>query len=107
MKPINAYLNIHNGKVVASTVEKPVLPPQLSNHWETATESGLFKQALKEFESSILGEVENQNYQDYYAVGINLNYIKIEFPNYPCQVEVKGKEVTVIKLVSATRRAAK
>ena len=105
MKPINAFLNIHNGKVVASTIKKPNADDFRYLKTKAMSNVGIrhFGKAITQWQSSILGEPDNwyygrdENYQEYYTVGIELNYIKIEFPNHPCQVEV-GKEVTVIKL---------
>ena len=93
MKPINAYLNIHKGKVVASTEKKPKL------EW---------LQELDYWQSSILGEVENAELMDdedpnpIIAVrGLDKKNVWLCNTNHPCQVEVKGKKVTVIRITPA------
>ena len=92
MKPIKAYLNILNGKVVASTVEKPVI---------TKGNNALYwHRILAEFESSILGEVVNAHVSQHPVGGhdeitVTKSVWQMAEPNHPCQVEV-GDKVTVI-----------
>ena len=115
MKTINAYLNIHNGKVVASTMEKPDEGDYII--WDdsllTRIQLGIaqidgfdnegWENARAASESSILGDVENVWFgelSEKWFVDIeDVNSVVIKL-NHPCQVEV-GDKVTVISLTPA------
>lgn len=97
MKPINAYLNIHNGKVVASTEQKP------EYRYVDSVFNVPYEMKLKTWQSSILGEVVNASEHDCRVRPGNI-VVNPDSPDFevvklghPCQVEV-WKEVTVIKL---------
>ena len=116
MKPINAYLNILNGKVVASTVYKPDEGDYII--WDdsllTRIQLGIaqidgfdnegWENACAAFESSILGEVENVWFgelsEKWFVDVEDVNSVVIK-PNHPCQVEV-GEKVTVVKILKTS-----
>ena len=93
-----AFLNIHEGKVVASTVKKPKI------RYIELVFSVLYDMRLGSWQYTILGKAENATR----IVDSNNILIKhpnkfvstilgIAEPNQPCQVKV-GKKVTVIKI---------
>ena len=105
MKPINAFLNIHSEKVVASTVEKPdywVFYEKYHDVTSATIHQEKLDKAYKDFESSILGEAENAKlHLGVWMLPFESEYIEDWTPikrNQPCQVEVKGKKITVVKL---------
>lgn len=82
------------------TERKPKLPPVLSNHWENATESGLFKKALAEWHKG-LREVVNIHYDkelDVTEIEINNGWHNCAGKPFgsPCEYDEKTKSITKI-----------